>query len=323
MNALTFEERYRNELGIYKMWGDTVTEYIYKKVAESNDPERFFKIEPKARVKSVDSIIAKAFYRGKDYKDLYEEITDKVGTRFVVLLTDHINLVKEIIEKNYEWVYSPDRDYELEKKEKPTVFEYQSVHYVVRCRNDIQMKDAKIPRGIPCEIQIRTLLQHAYAELTHDTIYKPIGNVPQAIHRVVAKSMALIETTDELFVKVNGMIEMEARERKLFIDKLYNYYKAIVCSPYEEKMNLYVLDSLKDLIKLDEADNIMEFIEENSYLKNKIKAMYNSNILYRQPIILLLYYLIDKKQRSFIARWPLPKYYLYPLFSDLGFSMPN
>src|SRR3546814_12228521 len=27
--------------------------------------------------------------------------------------------------------------------------------------------------GTPCEVQLRTLLQHAHSQLTHDTIYKP------------------------------------------------------------------------------------------------------------------------------------------------------
>ncbi|WP_426709518.1 hypothetical protein [Enterobacter cloacae complex sp. 284J4] len=50
------------------------------------------------------------------------------------------------------------------------------------------------------------LLQHAYAELTHDAIYKAKTIVEPDIHTTVAKSMALIETTDDFFCSVSKAI---------------------------------------------------------------------------------------------------------------------
>ncbi|TOO37902.1 (p)ppGpp synthetase, partial [Vibrio parahaemolyticus] len=78
------------------------------------------------------------------------------------------------------------------------------MHYVVRARVDLQVKGLMIKAGTPCEIQVRTLLQHAYAELTHDAVYKAKTVVEPEVHRTVAKSMALIETTDDFFSDVNN-----------------------------------------------------------------------------------------------------------------------
>src|SRR3546814_10997244 len=61
--------------------------------------------------------------------------------------------------------------------------------------------------GTPCEVQLRTLLQHAHSQLTHDTIYKPKTIASSHTKRFVARSMALIETVDDFFVQV--MIEIE------------------------------------------------------------------------------------------------------------------
>lgn len=323
MDVIEFENKYCCEMGIYKSWGDFVTQTVVEQVKKSFNPDYFFKIEPKARVKSVDSLVAKAFFRGKQYTDPYNDITDKVGTRFVVLISEHIQVLKSIIEKCEYWSYSLDRDFEKEKESKPTLFEYQSIHYVVRSREVNAYNGINIPRGTPCEIQIRTLLQHAYAELTHDTIYKPINSVPRDIHRVVAKSMALIETTDGLFSEANRMIEMEARENQLFISQLNSIFSTIVDGPYEERLNLYLLDSLKEIVSIDEIADIKQFVQDNSSIRDIILRKFNYNILYRQPIILLLYYLINTRQRKFLEQWPLPPYYLESLFSDLGYSMPN
>ena len=46
---------------------------------------------------------------------------------------------------------------------------------------------------------MRTLLQHAHSELTHDTIYKPSVVQTPAMLRAAAKSMALIEATGDYF----------------------------------------------------------------------------------------------------------------------------
>nr|WP_249804714.1 MULTISPECIES: hypothetical protein [unclassified Bradyrhizobium] len=65
----------------------------------------------------------------------------------------------------------------------PYEFRYQSVHYIVRSRGDQKLDGQNITAGTPCEVQIRTLLQHAHSELTHDTIYKPSVKGTPAIAR--------------------------------------------------------------------------------------------------------------------------------------------
>lgn len=319
-----FVKQFEKDKPIYKAWGEFVTQKTVELLAFDEKVDSFLKIPPYPRVKEMNSLLEKAYYRNKNYKDPYNCITDKVGTRFVVLLSEHITKIKDIIEGCKEiWSYSLDRDYEEERKQNPSLFEYQSVHYIVRNINEINYQNIIIPRETPCEIQIRTLVQHAYSELTHDTIYKPNKQLSCVAYRKVARSMALIESTDELFSAVNGEIEMLNLEGKEVYKTLYDVYSEFLVPEGVEKLNLLIYDSLKEAISQEDVSKVREFILENPFIKETIRKQYSNDLLYRQPIVLLIYYLIGCKQHLLIQNWPLTLQELQPLFTDLGVAMPH
>ena len=147
--------------------------------------------------------------------------------RFVVLLTSDIRKICDVIdnaESKKFWTASKDRDYEKERDEKPLEFTYQSVHYVLRAKQGIQLEGTNIPEGTACEIQIRTLLQHAHSELTHDTLYKPKANAASSVKRTVAKSMALIEATDEFFEQAMAHLDEVASAQRELLSFLSTEY---------------------------------------------------------------------------------------------------
>lgn len=129
-------------------------------------------------------------------------MTDLVGTRFVVLLSEDIDTVCQAIESLTEFDARISKNYLDEIELNPKLFDYQSKHYEIRPKNELHIGDLKISKQICCEVQVRTLLQHAYAELVHDSVYKPVGIVPKSAERHIARSMALMETTDDLFVQL-------------------------------------------------------------------------------------------------------------------------
>ena len=75
------------------------------------------------RLKDDYKLIEKAFYRNKTYTDPYTDITDKVGTRFVVLLGRDINLVSRSVMEITDWSWTKDRDFEEEQSGNPVVFD--------------------------------------------------------------------------------------------------------------------------------------------------------------------------------------------------------
>jgi len=253
MDESQFLAKYNDEIPIFRAWGDFVNAEISaaleSKLAASPPGDTFLRIPPVPRIKEPKSIIAKAFWRGKDYTDPYGEITDKVGVRYVVLLVDHIKIVADVVCGNDNWDYSKDRDFEQEKISFPLLFDYQSVHYVVRNRSQIVQSGIIIPIDTPCEVQIRTLLQHACSELTHDTIYKQETVQNPLVYRSVAKSRALTEAADDIFHEVHEILTRESEDMNTFLKELANLYQEIRQPDFEEKSNIFILDSV---IKLTE-----------------------------------------------------------------------
>jgi ppGpp synthetase/RelA/SpoT-type nucleotidyltranferase len=222
----------------------------------------FLKIPPSPRVKDANSIIAKVFYRDKNYSNPYNDITDKVGIRYVVLLRSQINLIEDIITGNSQWTCSKDKDFEDEAEKNPEYFSYQSVHYIVRNNDGIDLENLNVPIGAPCEIQIRTLLQHAQSELTHDTVYKPKKAATPDVKRMAAKSMALIEVTDDIFDMVNRTIGSD--QMNTILSQLISSYQRFANPDYEEKLNLFILDAYEDVATSINEHDLEKFISQHT-----------------------------------------------------------
>lgn len=252
MNEQDFLQKWNEETPMYDSWGHFVTSTICEKLKETGKDLNFFlKQSPIHRVKDSSSFLDKAFYRpNKEYDNPYNDIEDKVGCRFVVLLLEQIEELTRIIRTSDHWSYIECRHFGTERRKDPLLFTYQSVHYVVRSRCDFEHNGLNIKAETPCEIQIRTLLQHAYAELTHEAIYKAKTIVEPEVHRTVAKSMALIETTDDFFSDVNTKLNSRLSDNfnlQSQLDQLYKDYVG-VSSSQAQKSSIIILDEFDSLI---------------------------------------------------------------------------
>ncbi|MCG6303648.1 hypothetical protein K6U21_05495 [Vibrio vulnificus] len=310
---------------MYKAWGDLVVSDLCQKLAGiGKDLDSYLKQPAKARVKSDDSLIDKAFYRPhKNYENPYEDIEDKVGCRFVVLLVEHIDELTEIIKSNDRWEYKECRHFSEERKKDPLLFTYQSVHYVVRAKSDVQIEENIIKAGTPCEIQVRTLLQHAYAELTHDAVYKAKTVVEPEVHRTVAKSMALIETTDDFFSDVNNKLNRSASLEFSFQKGLDDLYAELIGTNAHkaQKSSIVVLDEFDQLINSDLLNIIKRFVEQRPFIVNAIQVGQNSFPFYNQSVSLFVFWLTLRKRNRLLADWPLERNIIERIASDSGVSI--
>lgn len=316
-----FLEKYQMEKPFFSAWGNYLKNEIMQALAcQGMSVSTFIKIPVEARVKDDDSIIAKAFLRPeKQYRNPYDEITDKVGIRFVVLELSDIEIIKGIIEAHGNWNISKDVDFEDNKSAKPELFVYQSVHYIVRNCSTIDCNGQSVPANTPCEIQIRTLLQHAYAELSHQTVYKSMTQIDPIVKRKLARSMALIEATDELFKEVRQEMRTVDEQYISFMD--FGKRKGRF-TQYVEPLNSSIFDLYRTLVGDNDIkpENINEFLSEKSYILDRVKNNDTSNILYKQPIIYLLYYLVAKHGYVTRGNWAFDQSYLDSIYNDLGIS---
>ena len=315
-----FRTIYETQKPMYKAWGEYVKEYILRCLNELGyDNDSILKIPVNVRVKDTESIIAKAFFRAdKNYSDPINQITDKVGIRFVVMVEEQIRIFQNIIEKEELWVSSKDIDYEEARENAPELFNYQSVHYIVRNKKSFKKNNIIIEKNIPCEIQIRTLEQHAYAELSHDYVYKSNIVIAPMIRRSLAKSMALNETTDFLFSQVYNMVNDEKKKYTNFTNSLLKIYPFKNMS---EKINKEIYDNIECLVKKYDISTarINDFIKQNMHIIKNIEDRQDL-YLFMQPSVLLLYYLVRYHANEFSRVWEYPSETISLIYADLGIS---
>jgi putative GTP pyrophosphokinase len=159
------------------------------------------------RLKSRQALAAKIARPDRTYQGLWD-VTDLIGLRVTTYFEDSVDEVARIIEAKLP----VDFEHSIDKR-RPSDFGYRSVHYVCG------LGDARVP-GVPdaarFEIQIRTLLQHAWAEIEHDLGYKSQDAVPLDVRRRFSRIAGLLEMADQEFSTVRRELQAYAtrlRER--------------------------------------------------------------------------------------------------------------
>lgn len=142
-----------------------------------------------SRVKTEASLAGKLELKGAKYKSL-ADITDILGLRIITFYLDDVDKVASAIERLFE----VDWDDSVDKRKLHDVdsFGYLSLHYV-----------CNIPdMSYRMEIQMRTLLQHAWANMYHDTGYKSGVEIPKAYIRNLNRLAGMLELADEQFSQI-------------------------------------------------------------------------------------------------------------------------
>lgn len=116
----------------------------------------------------------------------------------------------EIIEK--EFLIDPNNSIDKRKRNSDQ-FGYMSLHYVVSLNEQRQAISENIKfTGLKLEIQIRSILQHAWAEIEHDLGYKGVLAIPENFKRNFNRLAALLETADIEFDRLKReLLEYELK----------------------------------------------------------------------------------------------------------------
>lgn len=309
-----------------EQWGKFVVETVENRVKADIGPERyarFFKIDPSYRVKAADSIKGKL--ERKKYADPREEMTDLVGARFVVLLRSDIDVLERAIINRSCWSVIKDRDYINETFADPSVFDYQSMHYLVRNSQPRDLGGIEIPEGLTCEIQTRSLLQHAYAELVHDDIYKADVFVHDGTKRLVARSMALMESTDEIFIEISRELENIRNAQTCLFSAAALVYRDINPNASEGPTDLYrlVSETYRDALKEVSRTDLNHLVKDHRRRQQiRARALYSD--LFSDPVCVLVYWLAENRTRRTFREWPREdlRNDLEQIAADLGMAPP-
>ncbi|GAA0476422.1 GTP pyrophosphokinase [Tatumella punctata] len=142
----------------------------------------------------------------KKYKNPTDDLTDISGVRIILYLESDIAKVSNIIKSTFNINVKNSMD--NEGRLSSDKVGYRSVHYVCDIgekRNSL--KEYEYISGLNCEIQVRTMLQHAWAELTHDRNYKLGTNLPLQIQRKINLYSGMLEIADQGFSEIINSID--------------------------------------------------------------------------------------------------------------------
>jgi putative GTP pyrophosphokinase len=183
----------------------------------------------KGRIKSFESYFKKYIrYLKNGPCDNPLQVNDLIGIRIVCPFLEDLSATEELLKKKFDVI-------EVERKGGDHTFRefgYESIHLLIAIPQDIIEKH-KIPTSEIAEIQIRTILQDAWAEVEHELVYKaeftPFDN---PLKRKLAAVNASLSLADIIFQEIrsyqralNGQLE---QRRDSFFRKIEESTDAIL-----------------------------------------------------------------------------------------------
>lgn len=197
--TMDFGTWYDNNHMLYKAYAECVKTLLENLVKQNGLPYHSIT----CRVKERASFLAK--FDRKGYSNI-DEITDMAGVRIIAHTTSDELAISELI-KN-EFLYDTSQSGDKADGLKDDQVGYLSIHFIAELNaSRCQLGEYSAYKGLKCEIQVRTLLQHAWAEIEHDRNYKFGGVLPKDIRRRFYLVAGALELMDAEFERLSKEID--------------------------------------------------------------------------------------------------------------------
>jgi ppGpp synthetase/RelA/SpoT-type nucleotidyltranferase len=203
-HARNAAEQYQRVRPLYELFARTVQDILGE--ALRNAGIKAASIE--GRAKAIDSFAEKAALPDEEdpdkpkYKEPLNQITDLAAARVITFFLRTIQDVDTLIETEFIVREKSDKAELLLREER---LGYQSIHYLVELKpNRTTLPEYARYRGLIAEVQLRTVLQHAWAEIEHDIQYKSVETIPAAVRRRFMALAGMLEIADREFQAVQA-----------------------------------------------------------------------------------------------------------------------
>ena len=256
------------------------------------------------RAKAMESLIKKLIRKPEH---TYESLPDKAGVRIVVRYKHEIDPVLEIAAEILDRGDPENKADSL----KANVFGYLSVHAQVKLRTgDLFL--LKFPREeFQAEMQVRTLAQHLWAEMAHNTVYKSEATV-QPLHRVIQRRIymlaGMVELADDEFNRID--MEMPTIPEFQVLKSLERSYYKLTVRRGDPELSLDVIRLLLPLYGEEPtavAKHLEEFFGKNEALLHDVysaaERVPDRSAFLFQPEALMIFDLLLRERLSVRESW--------------------
>ena len=193
-------DEYRQLAPAYARLRELVPEFIRQALKEAH----VLVTAIESRIKTEPSLAGKLALKGSKYASILD-ITDIVGARVITFYSDDVDKIAALVQKTFE----VDWDNSVDKRKQHAIesFGYMSLHYVCSLPKSLY-SDPALPElnEIRFEVQMRTALQHVWANMYHDTGYKSGLEVPPEHLRMLNRLAGVLELADDEFSRVRASI---------------------------------------------------------------------------------------------------------------------
>ncbi|GAS80376.1 GTP pyrophosphokinase [Paenibacillus amylolyticus] len=198
-----------------------------------------------SRAKDLESYTQKA--QKEKYDDPIQQIKDMAGIRVIAYVESDVEKISKKIEEEFQidWKESVNKSSTMDLDR----FGYRSNHYIAKLSElRCELPEFRAYKDLWFEIQIRTILQHAWAEIEHDRNYKMKGiNLPNE------------KDIKRRFYLLAGALESADREFNSIVDDVNQYAKKVSQDTQKGNINIQINTiSLEEFLLIKFSKEIKE-----------------------------------------------------------------
>ncbi len=278
--------------------------------------------ETSSRAKETHSLVKKLLAG----KHTYDSLSDKAGARCIVRYRSELALVLSLAADFFECSAAENKAVELGADR----IGYSGIHVQVKLRQCDPQVEKYSPSDFCAELQIRTLGQHLWAEMSHDSFYKnddTLRVLSIDLKRRAHLMAGLIEVADQEFDRLNQEILLNP-EAQLYKSLERLYYKLTVKRP-DPALSLEVIRLLLPLYGPEEIPQVAERLDRFFEVhKDVLQHVYHeaqewsaSPFLF-QPEVVMIFERLETNQLATRKAWTrrFPESELERIANALGIS---
>jgi len=257
-------QQYNAKLSDYDSFCQNI-EYIIKQLLQT-EMINYYSLN--RRVKTIESLKNKLIKKGNKYNNL-SDITDLAGIRIITYYSDQVDNIAKIMEQEFEI----DNENTIDKRKMmdPDKFGYISLHYIIKLNTARkQLREYERFKEFKAEIQIRTILQHAWADIEHDLGYKSKDTIPRNIQRDFNRLSGLLELADKEFLGIRDSLSeykdyvsrnINKQDEEILLDKV-SLVEFINTNQQLKQLNLKIAEICgSELIEYDYPENFLKYFQ--------------------------------------------------------------